>query len=125
MVLAGNPGGILSAMGILNSLAQRSRSLPIHSPLSVKKHLDLTDRGVKAKPTFDLKRWPIARCIHDPTQENRDISDIAFLEHGRCLLDKGALAFVESRSSTTFPSDVCNRTVNNRWNPQIDKTEPK
>lgn len=34
MVFLGKPGGMSSAIGILNWRAQRSRSLPIHSALS-------------------------------------------------------------------------------------------
>lgn len=42
---------------------------------------------MRAKPTFDLKRWPIARRVHDPAQEHRDVDDIASFKHVRCLFE--------------------------------------
>lgn len=37
--------------------------------------------------TLDLHRSSIPACLHDTTQENRDIRDVAFGKNGRVLLD--------------------------------------
>lgn len=114
IVLAGNPGGIPSAMGTLNNLAQRSRSLPTHSLLSIV--LFSKNQDVRARPTFDLKRWPISGCFHDPTQEDRDVGNIASFKHRRCLFQKVESVFHKSRFSSTLPCDVLIPTSNSHWN---------
>lgn len=89
IVLAGNPGGGTSAMGTSNDLAQRSRSLPDHSALSIIKYLEIsTNQESGAKPTFDLDWRSISCRFHDSTQEHRDVGDVASFENGRRLFKK-------------------------------------
>ena len=52
IVLAGKPGGRLSAMGTLNNWAQRSRFLTTHSPLSIAKHSEFTSQSERLWPDF-------------------------------------------------------------------------
>lgn len=67
-------------MGTLNSLAQRRRSVPVHSRLSApRRHKRSMWSGVER--TLDVDGSGIPTCFHYPSQKDRYVYELAFSEY--------------------------------------------